>query len=174
MDERDRGASAGGVKSFLFCKISKPIEGFIHWIKRITSPGLMRPVHEADQSSPSSGKANNAWDPTSSLPYVFVGRNTLWLPRLSSAVQWSSTSRTAPSTRSWPADRIPSVHDGSSADTRLHFGRTIVTSLLWAKLENTDYESACVYRRRFLFNSGLIFPSHNNQPVDRPSHHPYV
>ena len=59
---RDSGASAGVVNSFLFCKISKPTLVFIHWIKRITSPGLMRPGREADQSSPFSDKANNTWD----------------------------------------------------------------------------------------------------------------
>jgi len=131
---RDRGASSDRAKICLFCKISKSTLAFIHWIKRINSPVLMRPGSEADQSSPSSGKANSAWDPTTDLPHVFLGRNTLWLPRLSSSVQWSSTSQTALIARSWPADRIPSVHDGSSADTRLHFGHTLVTSLLWTKV----------------------------------------
>jgi hypothetical protein len=171
---RDRGESAGGLNSFLLCKLSKTILGFIHWIKRITSPGLMRPQREADQLSPSSGKANNAWDTTSSLQYVFVGRNTLWLLLLSSAVQWGSSSQRAVSNRSQPADRIPSVQDGSSANTRLHFGRAIVTSLLRTKLENTEYESVFVYRRRFLLTSGLVSPLHNNQPANRPLHHRYV
>jgi len=171
---RDRGASSGRVKIFLFSKISKSTLGFIHRIKRINSPGRMRPGREADQSSPSIGKANSAWDPTSGLPYVFLGRNTLWLPRLSSAVQGSSTSQIALSARSWPADRIPSVHDGSSADTRLHFGHTIVTSPLWTKVQNTNYESVSVYRRCFLLTSGLVSPSHSAQHPDRPSHHCYV
>ena len=170
----DRGARSSRVNISLFCNISKPTVGFIHWIKRNASPGLMRPGREADQSFPSSGKANSAWDPTSSFPYVFVGRNTLWLPCLSSAVQWSSTSQRALSTPSWPADRIPSVHDSSSADTRLHFGHTVVTSLLRTKVENTNYESVSVYRRRFLLTSGLVSPSHNTQPADRPSHQFYV
>ena len=82
------------VKSFPFCKICKPTLGFIHWMKRIISPGLKRPGSETDRSSPTSAKVNYAWDHTASVPYVFLGRNTLWLPRLSSAVQWGSSSRT--------------------------------------------------------------------------------
>jgi hypothetical protein len=42
------------VESRIFCTSSRVVVGSTHWVPEASSPGVKRPVHEADHSSPTS------------------------------------------------------------------------------------------------------------------------
>jgi hypothetical protein len=61
---------------FLFAAASRPALGPIQppaqWVAGAITPGIKRPVHEADHSPPSSAEVKNAWGYTSTPQYVFT------------------------------------------------------------------------------------------------------
>jgi hypothetical protein len=75
---RPRGWSSSPcrVKNFLFSTSSRPALGSaqprIQWVPGALSPGLKRPVREADHSPPDSAKVKKMWIYTSTLPYAFM------------------------------------------------------------------------------------------------------
>jgi hypothetical protein len=74
--ERGQSLSFGRVKNFLFSMSSRPTLGStqppIQWVSGALSPGVKRPVREADHSPPTSGKVKKMWIYTSTTPYAFM------------------------------------------------------------------------------------------------------
>jgi hypothetical protein len=71
-----RCSSPGRVKNFLFSTSSRPVlvptQPIIQWVSGALSPGVKRPVREADHSPPASAEVKKMWIYTSTPPYAFI------------------------------------------------------------------------------------------------------
>jgi hypothetical protein len=71
-----RSSSPGRVKNFLFSMSSRPALGFtqstIQWVLGALSPGVKRPVREANHSSPASAEVKKIWIFAGTPPYAFM------------------------------------------------------------------------------------------------------
>jgi hypothetical protein len=73
---KGRSSSPGRFKNFLFSTWSRPALGFtqppIQCVLGALSPGVKRPVREADHSPPTSAEVKQMWIYTSSPQYAFM------------------------------------------------------------------------------------------------------
>jgi hypothetical protein len=78
MDDQDSipGRGSNGTLTSLFATASRPALGPtqtpIQCVRGALSPGIKRPVREADYSPPTSAEVKNAWNYTSTPLYVFM------------------------------------------------------------------------------------------------------
>jgi hypothetical protein len=73
---RGRSSSPGRDKNFLFSISSRlalgPTQAPSQWLPGALSPGVKRPVREADHSPPASAEVKKMWFYTSTPPYAFM------------------------------------------------------------------------------------------------------